>query len=436
MNVEVVRYSPEDKHKALWDAIASCSGDKQPTNVNSKASASPISPFTAVKRYLASCYARVRLSGRLHPLREAIVEGVVSSIVQSHNSKGIPEDRISNLVHRELGIDLESTSSLVQVALERLADEKLCRRHNDEAVKKVTWIGETDDSNTLDSAIDLLVKSAFNRAVVQEGLRPMKEVQDALKNFFKELILQRGWDLGASYASNSVPEGVDIQKLLYQSCTFLSHPEIESLSRVCLALLSEPTEEEAKILTALGQASFALELVIQCPRNTLFHSNVLPQTIYLDANVLMPAITYGHPYFDIYMVSKGQYKDISECMLSNVGLTQLINLLIGGDGDVRGLSRLLWSAKASSKTEEVRHYLVMQALREYDEAMAMEMHQVVDKIAEDIVSEANRLGVVTDSDDPNNRRKFLKFIGEFESKFFEAIKEKIELRQRQSDTKK
>lgn len=612
MNVEVVRYSPEDKHQALWDAIASCSGDKQPTQVNSKTSASPISPFTAVKRYLASCYARVRLSGRLHPLREAIVEGVVSSIVQSHSSKGIPEDSISNLVHRELGIDVESTSSLVQVALERLADEKLCRRHNDGEVKKVTWIGKTDDANTLDSAVDLLVKSAFNRAVVQEGLRPMQEVQDALKNFFKDLILQRGWDLGASYASNSVPEGVDIQKLLYQSCTFLSHKEIESLNRVCLALLSEPTEEEAKILTALGQASFALELVIQCPRNTLFHSNVLPQTIYLDANVLMPAITYGHPYFDIYtetinrlrkaasqssgalrivcyygylneivshrrlaidevnkwgedfrvgivnqavyygttnmnvfvgayanllqrqkdlefaaflqqyapytteqelsewlkkqgiqvqrntemktsefaaisldlqksyataiaagkdmqliehdavqlstlhrdrisgrrsilvtadkrlrdMVSKGQYKDISECMLSNVGLTQLINLLIGGDGDARGLSRLLWSAKASSKTEEVRHYLVMQALREYDEAMAMEMHQVVDKIAEDIVSEANRLGVITDSDDPNNRRKFLKFIGEFENKFFEAIREKIELRQKQSDTNK
>lgn len=606
MNVDAIRYDPADHHQEVWEAIAAYS-----MNASKSASASTTSeenttsPFAAAKRYLASCYARVRLSGRLHPLREAVVEGMVSSIMQSHAPKGMSERDLIDTVHRELGIHIDAAKELVSSAIDRLAEEKLCRRHSDGGARKVAWAGETDDVNKLDLALDCLVKSAVDRAVVQEGLRPKRDLQESLRGFFREMVLQRGWDLGAAFASNRAPEEVDIGKLLHQSCAFLSLAEIDSLKRVCARMLATPTEAEAKVLSELGRASFALELAIQCPRNTLFHSAVLPQKVYLDANVLMPALTYGHPYHEIYrqtidrlreatmqsaanvkvvayygflneivshrrlaiqeveewgesfregivkeaiyygsanmnvfvgayanvaqvekdlefpdflaryapyttekelaqwlrqhgiivqgdgqmrtseyasvshelqkaysndlvagkgvrliehdavqisalysdqqmsqrsilvtadkrlreMLAKGKYKGLVEHMVSNVGLAQMIDLLVGNPGEARGLTSLLWTARSSTKTEEVRQYLVTLALREYDEAMAMEMPAVVEHIAEDVVAEAERLGLRADTDDASHRRRFLQFVGTFEDKFFEAIREQIERRE-------
>ena len=610
MNVDTIRYDAANDHRAVWQALDTFSAKlSPPISASTKFVETATSPFSAAKRYLASCYARVRLSGRLHPLREAIVEGMVSSIIQSHAPRGIKEESVIAIIHSELGIHIDAARDLVRGALDRLGEETLCRQNKEEGKEggqEIVWLGERDDSNKLDLALDVLVKSAADRAVVQEGLRPKRDLTESLRNFFKEMVLQRGWDLGAAFAANHTPEEVNIGKLLHQACPFLSLIEIESLERVCRQMLMAPTEAEAKVLTELGRASFALELTIQCPRNTLFHSSVLPQKVYLDANVLMPALTYGHPYHDVYratmdrlrqavaqsagsvkiiayygflnemvshrrlaieevegwgesfregivkeavyygtanmnvfvgayanvaqteknlefadflgryapytterelaqwmrkhgvvvqddneirgseyasvsyelqkaysndlakgkgvrliehdavqisalyadqqqnrrsilvtadkhlreMVALGKYKCIGEYMVSNVGLTQMIDLLVGTPGETRGLANLLWTAKSSTKTEGVRQYLVALALREYDEAMAMEMPAVVEQIAEDAVAEADRLGLRSDTNDANDRRKFLQFVGVFEDKFFAAIRERIERRER------
>lgn len=608
MNVEAIRYDSADRHRVVWEAIDTFSAKLSKLKPKSaKTEESAIAPFAAAKRYLASCFARIRLSGRIHPLRETVVEGMVSSIIQSYAPKGVAEDEVIKLVHRELGIQIDAAKELVEVALDRLSEEKLCHRHNDGGRRKIAWSGEVDDSNKLDRAIDVLVRSVVDRSVVQEGLRPKHDLTVSLRDFFREMVLQRGWDLGAAFASNRAPEDVNIGKLLHQACPLLSLTEIESLKRVCNQMLANPTEEEAKVLVELGRASFALELSIQCPRNTLFHFSVLPEKVYLDANVLMPALTYGHPYHEVYratierlrqataqsvghlqvivaygflnemvshrrlaieesnewgesfregivkeavyygttnmnvfvgayanivqtekdlefsdflsryapyrtekelaqwvrqrgivvlgdnqmrgskyasislelqkayanelasgkgvrliehdavqisalcsdlaqnkrsilvtadkrlreMVAKGQYKYLVEHMVSNVALTQMIDLLVGNPGEARGLANMLWAARSSTKTEEVRQYLLALALREYDEAMAMEMPAVVEQIAEEAVAEADRLGLKMDTDNASDRRKFLQFVGTFENRFFGAIREQIERRERQ-----
>lgn len=608
MNVDAIRYDAADHHRAVWEAIDTyCSKSSTPTATSAALAETVIAPFAAAKRYLASCYARVRLSGRLHPLREAVVEGMVSSIIQSYAPKGVAEGDVINTIHRELGIQVDAARELVGVAIERLVEEKLCRGHKEGGSRKIAWSGEADDLNKLDLALNVLVESAVDRAVVQEGLHPKRDLRESLKSFFREMVLQRGWDLGAAFASNRALEEINIAKLLHQTCPFLSLTEVESLKRVCNKMLATPTEAEAKVLAELGRASFALELAIQCPRNTLFHSSVLPEKVYLDANVLMPALTYGHPYHDVYratierlrqataqsaghvhiiasygflneivshrrlaieevegwgkhfregiikealyygtanmnvfvgayanvaqtekdlefsdflnryapysnekelaqwmrqrgvivqsdnqmrgseyasishelqkaysadlasgksvrliehdavqisalhsdqqqnkrsifvtadkrlreMVARGKYKFLVEHMVSNVGLTQMIDLLVGNPGESRGLANMLWTAKSSTKTEEVRQYLVALALREYDDAMAMEMPVVVEQIAEEAVAEADRLGLRLDTDDASDRRRFLQFVGTFEDKFFGAIRERIERREGQ-----
>lgn len=606
MNVDAIRYDPSDRHRAVWAAIESFHAAPPAAITVIDAPESLVAPFSAAKRYLASCYARVRLSGSVHPLREAVVEGVVSSVVQSHAPKAISERELVAAVHRELGITADAAKVLVEEAVDRLYDEKLCLRHKGETGgRKVAWTGKPDDANELDIALDVLVRSAVDRAFVQEGLRKTRDLNDSLRTFFKEMVLQRGWDLGAAFAARRSPEELDVGRLIHASCPFLSLGEIDALKRVCVGMLTSPTDSEAKVLAELGRASFALEMAIQCPRSTLFHSTVLPEKVYLDANVLMPALTYGHQFHDVYkntierlrqatlrsgshlqviayygflnevvshrriainemeewgddfhngivkealfygtanmnvfvgayanavqtekgltfsdflsryapyttekelaqwvrkhgiavqntneargaefprislelqkaystalasgksaqliehdavqisalfadreagrrsvlvsadkrlreMVGKGKYKALTDHMISNVGLSQMIDLLVGNPGESRALASMLWTARASTRTEEVRQYLVTLALREYDEAMAMEMPKVVERIAEEVVDEVERQGLRTDTDNAADRRKFLRLVGTFEEKFFGEMRKSIERRE-------
>jgi len=604
MNVEVVKYNPDNHHQELWDAIDGMSNGKV-VPVKAVHGALSVTNFSTAKKFLASCYARLKLSSRVAPLRGAVVEGVVSSIVQSHAPKGIDVRDVFRAVHEELGISLAEAEVLVGGAITCLVEEKMCRLHNDGGVRKVAWSDASSlDSTALDDAIHSLAGFALDRAVVQEGLRQTDGMQAGLEKFFSGLIVQRGWDLGAAFAAHKVPKDADVVGLLYELCPLLSDTEVSAFSRVCSRMFMNPTDSEAAFLSELGRASFAMELVASCPRSVLFYKEILPHNVYLDANVLMPAITYGHPYHQVYrdtidrlkeavaasggitrvvvyygflneivshrrkaiqiaedwgdgfrdgilrealfygtsnmnvfvgayaniaqvdknlefsdflkryspyasendlakwlvdkgvivlrenqintldyanvsldlqrsyanalvsgknirliehdakqvavlnydhkhgqrsvfvtadkrlreMVAQGGYNNIAEYMVTNIGLTQMVDLLAGSPTEPRALTTLLWGGRASTKTEEMRQYLVSLALREYDDAIAMEMPAIVERIAEDAVMAADRAGIDMDADDPREREKFFRFVGTFEDKFFEAIREKIELR--------
>src|SRR4030095_4663795 len=74
----------------------------------------------------------------------------------------------------------------------------------------------------------------------------------------------------------------------------------EALHRACLALLTAPADSEARALADLGRTAFALQAVLSSPRQALLHKYALPQKIYFDASVLLPAIVPGHPLRPVY----------------------------------------------------------------------------------------------------------------------------------------
>jgi hypothetical protein len=59
-------------------------------------------------------------------------------------------------------------------------------------------------------------------------------------------------------------------------------------------LLRRPEPQEERALAELGRLAFGIEIVLQTGRSTMYALS-LPQVIYLDASVLMPAIIPGHP---------------------------------------------------------------------------------------------------------------------------------------------
>ncbi|NHZ92537.1 hypothetical protein F2P45_26535 [Massilia sp. CCM 8733] len=615
LNIEVVYYDhpPGDfSHSELWNVIGAVEKelkDRAKTTVKISEIPTEIRPFDTAKKYLASCYARSTLGSQIGPLREAIVEGMVSAIVQSASPNSVSTADLVKRIHLDTSLSMENSEELVKTSLTTLSDEKLCIWHKRSAEKKVNWIGATDDKNQLEAAISKLVSNTVDRAFVEEGYRSTTDSKKSLSAFFTQLVLQRGWDLGAAFASGKIPKGADFKVLMFQVARTLHTSDVELLSRVCERMIHNPTGEEAAILAALGRASFGLELALQAPRSQMLHSSTLPSRIYLDANVVMPAFIVGHTYHSIYahtidslktastgngplqicttygylneivshrklavaqfednpehfqsdvikeaifsgstnmnvfvgayanmassnsslsfptfmaefapfvtemelarwlsdrgvhlikkeqvagtlsmsdislelqkgyasslksnkdvrllehdsvqlaslfrdvengvravlvtadrrlreVVGASKLKNLASHMVSHVGLTQLVDLLIGANSDNRSLAHLLWDSTISERSNELRRYFIGLALRHYDEAMAMELPGLVEKFTDQVMTEARRKGIHVDNRVNSEQRDWFNIAGSFEDRFFAAISEKIQLRQKQAE---
>lgn len=606
LNVEQLRYDhPADDraHSQLWELIRQAGEAVDAEKQQSVAVPVPQSLFDTAKRYLASCYARLHLGTQVTPLRDAVIEGMVSALLQNHAPRAVPVKELVEAIHHDFALPMREAEKVVHDCLESLSSERLCSWHKKNSIPTAAWNGSADDETRLDNAIRTLVKSAADRAVVQESLKITDLTTETLNAFFKHLVLQRGWDLGAAFAAGKTPQDTDVKQLMFSLAgATLSTMDIQALVRVCESMLLTPTAREAKILSELGRASFALELALKAPHSQFFHSEVLPRRVYLDANVLMPAFTQGHPLCKIYddclsrlknaaakagglkicttygylnevishrrlaieeyqanpdffsedlqreviffgtgnvnvfkgayanlllaspdltfprfidefapyaderelvkwlhsrgvltvnkfessgmdvpgmtvelqkqygqdltqrknitlidhdaiqlaalrrdvengdrvvfvtadkrlreIVAAGPHKNVAEHMMSHIGLTQLIDLLVGIDGNDRGLAHLIWGARVSEKANEVRHYFTARCLQTYDEAMAMELPDLVDQFADMVLAEAQRQNVPTD----NGHRELFAIAGTFEDRFFEAMREKVEARSKQ-----
>lgn len=310
LNIEVVQYDPKNDHAALWDGVAAFNAKKpaSPTPPPSR-----IAPFDFTKRYLAACYARAKTREDAAPLREAVVEGVVSAILQEAAPQAVSRPELQDKIRVALGLARDEAAVIVAAAGKSLVDAGLCRKLKGEAGRgiKFAWVGEPLDRDSLEAAIQILTSSVKKRAYLQEGWKTGREVDDTMARFFNELIRRRGWDLGAAFAAGRAPEGVAIESLLTECAIGLSPFDRERLLRVCASMLQHPSHEESEVLGELGRVSFAVELAFQSPRSTLLHKAILPRNIYFDASVLLPALVEGHPFTQIYRAAIKRLKSAS-----------------------------------------------------------------------------------------------------------------------------
>ena len=80
----------------------------------------------------------------------------------------------------------------------------------------------------------------------------------------------------------------------------------------CYDLFHRPNDTEAKLLVRLGRLGFGVEIALQQGRTSLLHRSTLPERIYLDASVLMPAIIRGHPYRATYIAAVQRLRQAQE----------------------------------------------------------------------------------------------------------------------------
>ncbi len=311
LNIAVVKYATADHHRALWDGIGLYA--KQHSKSRAPATIPVDHPYSTTKKYLAACFARASVTSEHTPLREIVIEGILSASLQETHPKSLDLADLHERVRKALGVKGTEINQLADRALKELVASKLVRKHREEGVKgaRFAWIGKPEDVSTLDSTFETLKTSICNRAYVQEGWKPPKHVEDVVVSFLKEVVHRRGWDLGAAFAAGKAPDTLSFRPVLAECGHKLSAFDKERLERTFESLFQRPTEQEAAFLGELGRISFALELAFQAPRTTLLHKATLPRRLYFDASVLLPAFIDGHPHFDTYRNTLAQLQAAS-----------------------------------------------------------------------------------------------------------------------------
>lgn len=296
-SIRKIEYDPASQHVALWFGLQAAANQKVVALVRD--SDVRLVPFRIAKKYLATAFARVRVGGSKGPLARAISEGVVSGIIRHSQAAGITETELVSKLQSELSIDSALVSTLVSQSVTALARDGLCYINTQEQPPR--FVAKDQDANSYDVAIDRLVEGVISRFILREKGIDSPVIRVFLSDFFKQLVLKRGWDLGAAYAARRMPDDVDVFDVMDTTpSSGINEQQIRRLARVVEDMLERPDDDEATVLAELGRLAFGLELFLEAPHDGLFFQRTLPERIYLDANVLMPAITRGHPHYDLF----------------------------------------------------------------------------------------------------------------------------------------
>jgi len=232
----------------------------------------------------------------LIPLRDIAFDGIVLGMLSGYSKEG----RDINLLLRDLKQYLHLPNQELDPILEKRIDALSRRSYIEIIHDKIYLLKEPE--NSLSVQLSELVNGVINRYEVREGKTPRKETYSIVERVIERVLIIRSWDLGACFAgalNGDIPNVFktiqgEIEKLSFQH----NSEEKSSLARAISNLFSQPDSNESALLSDLGRVAFGLQLITNNP--CLTYSEVLPQKIYLDASVLMPAIVDGHPFSSSY----------------------------------------------------------------------------------------------------------------------------------------
>jgi hypothetical protein len=293
-NIETIEYDPADNHETLWESIKDAQHEIRtlPRKAPDK-----VEPMKGLGRFLATCYSRLKLGSKAEPLRDIVVQGIIIQTIIEAGPDGIKRKALIEALKRYISLTDKQLEDLINRTADRLLSKKICTQ--EEGVLKCKESGD----GSFDKALSTLVDGVANRLKVREGIEADYELRSSIVTILNELLLIRGWDLGAHFAgghpSSSFEAWPQVQDLIEKLTKTASSHKSKALANTIFDLFRHPEDQEAELLADVGRIAFAVELILNNARSTL-QLFFIPEIIYLDANVLMPAIVEGHPYSPVY----------------------------------------------------------------------------------------------------------------------------------------
>lgn len=297
-NIQSIFYDNDDGHQTLWEAIADSSrtfSDEEKQTVKTAVFA-----LETQQRFLGACYARSSLAPRIAPLQKVIFEGIVLRLILDSGESGITVKELTSELQSLLGLSINEAMSLKDSALENLSGKDLFWTSGDRLQ------ATQDQPDLLHTDIATLSQGAIHRLRIREGVHNADHYAKIIEECIEEVLMTRSWDLGAHYAGSlSVDDPPSTLSTIYASVDLVADDLGSDLRRAIVFaihdLLQRPDEGESVILARLGRIAFGLQLSLIAPVASIAYQSVLPEVLYLDSNVLMPAILNGHPFNPVYV---------------------------------------------------------------------------------------------------------------------------------------
>ena len=307
VDIEPVVYASEDSHHALWAGFRKhyeLKGREHPElGIPAVDQAFQAAEKTDLHRFLAFTFAQTKLpSGRGESLIALVQESVVMNAVAGEKSIGVQKVTIVEQVRVHLRLTLDESQIVVEGALARLSASGQIVITENGFISVVGRLANPSSKilKELSTEIVTRLKIVYDTALTIEEVDCMGEV-------LEKVFLARAWDLGAAYAGAEIRPADDqvvkiCDRLVFDAFKERNASEAKKISEGITDLFLNPPANQLGNLAELGRAALAVQLVLSSPRSTIFHSEVLPDILYFDSNIVLPAIVKGHP------MQKG-YKD-------------------------------------------------------------------------------------------------------------------------------
>lgn len=294
-NIEPVLYDPSAGHSTLWNGIAETARRFSPNQKSEKPHAS--FPLQSTHTFLATAYARAKIGTELGPLRDTIVDGIVLGLI-SQNQAPMTLGNLAQQLKNLLSLSGVESEQLTLRRITYLRQLDLCHIDGDMVSTKVSADG------SIQAGMIVLIDGVADRLVARHAQQANAEVRRVIGSCVEETLLARGWDLGARFSGARAAEAYDIQGTLDGAMARhgnkLAPRQRRAIVLACFDLLERPATDESHILADMGRLAFGLQLVMHAPCSSIAHGNLLPERVYLDANVAMPMVVAGHPYQPVY----------------------------------------------------------------------------------------------------------------------------------------
>ncbi|MCD6197989.1 MAG: hypothetical protein J7K15_05375, partial [Deltaproteobacteria bacterium] len=220
---------------------------------------------------------------------------------------GTAKSVLRQSLRKYFGLADSQLDHVVTKAVDGLIEKELCVQDQDVLVCR------PDKLKEFDVAMDTLVEGVDNRLKVREGVDADQRLRKSIVDIMHRLFLTRGWDLGAHFAggcpSSTFEAWEQIESLLGTFAKRISPDLSKAVANAIFDLFRHPEDREAELLADIGRIAFGVELVLNNSRSIAAQLFLIPETLYLDANVLMPAIVEGHPYSPVYADAISRLQD-------------------------------------------------------------------------------------------------------------------------------
>lgn len=303
-NIQVMYYDGADNHKVLWEAVDRVANEL--TDVSTAGAGRPTVPINTAKRFIAACYARAQMGKEVLPLTSVVLQGILLSLLDENGKNSAT---LAKQIREYLPLGEKEAEDLVSGILPSLLERDYCVE-----VKGKVCLPRKSGKLFDTSPVQDLAGAVANRLYVRYRYKLPAEHMAALLQVIEEVIVLRGWDLGASFAGANLDPDTDVLPTIAEAIkrnlprAWLHRQE--QIADAVFDLFRRPEPHEEKILADLGRIAFGVELVTQAGRSALYALS-LPEDVFLDTNVVLPLIVAGHPYHRTYAAAIRKLREAS-----------------------------------------------------------------------------------------------------------------------------